>query len=160
MRADLKIEEKEDDKKAREARESGLTGLLERMRAVLGDRVKEVRFSDRLTDSPCCLVLAGAGPHGYVERLLREAGRDVPKSERILELNPRHAILRNLETLVERADPQLSEWIRAPLRSGGARRGGAARGPGGVLAADDCAAQQGDGDGDDAIAAREHSGRW
>jgi molecular chaperone HtpG len=53
----------------------------------------------------------GAGAHGYVERLLREAGRDVPKSERVLELNPRHAVVRNLETAIERSDPQASEWI-------------------------------------------------
>jgi molecular chaperone HtpG len=111
MRADLKIEEKEEDKKAREVVASALQGLLGRARAVLGDRVKEVRFTDRLTDSPCCLVIAGAGAHGYVERLLREAGREVPKSDRILELNPSHPVLRNLETLVERADPQVSDWI-------------------------------------------------
>jgi molecular chaperone HtpG len=111
MRADLKLEEKEEDKKAREVVASALQGLLGRARAVLGDRVKEVRFSDRLTDSPCCLVISGAGPHGYVERLLREAGREVPKSDRILELNPSHPVLRNLETLVERADPQVSDWI-------------------------------------------------
>ena len=111
MRADLKIEEKEEDKKAREVVESAMKGVLERARAVLGGKVKEVRFSDRLTDSPCCLVIAGQGSHAYVQRLLREAGRDAPKSERILELNPRHAVLRNLETLVERGDPQVSEWL-------------------------------------------------
>jgi molecular chaperone HtpG len=111
MRADLKIEEKEEDKKAREVVEGALKGLLERARAVLGGKVKEVRFSDRLTDSACCLVIAGQGPHAYVQRLMREAGRDVPKSERILELNPRHAVLRNLETLIERGDPQVSEWL-------------------------------------------------
>jgi molecular chaperone HtpG len=111
MRADLKIAETEEDKKARAVVESAVKGVLAQARAVLGGRVKEVRFSDRLTDSPCCLVIAGEGPHGYVERLLREAGQDVPKSERILELNPRHAVLRNLETLVETADPRVSEWL-------------------------------------------------
>jgi molecular chaperone HtpG len=111
MRADLKIEEKEEDKKAREVVEGALGSVLSRARAVLGAKVKEVRFSDRLTDSPCCLVIAGQGAHTYVERLLREAGRDVPKSERILELNPRHVVLRNLEILVERGDPQVSEWL-------------------------------------------------
>ncbi|HXN32204.1 MAG TPA: molecular chaperone HtpG [Polyangiaceae bacterium] len=111
MGADLKIEEKEEDKKARAVVESTLKGLLEQARAVLGDRVKEVRFSDRLTDSPCCLVIAGEGTHGYVERLLREAGREVPKTDRILEVNPHHAVVRNLETLVERADPRVSEWL-------------------------------------------------
>jgi molecular chaperone HtpG len=111
MRADLKIEEKEEDKKAREVVESAMKGILERARAVLGDKVKEVRFSDRLTDSPCCLVIAGQGSHAYVQRLLREAGRDVPKSERILELNPHHQVLRNLELLAERGDAQVADWL-------------------------------------------------
>jgi molecular chaperone HtpG len=91
-----------------------LRPLFERFRAVLGDRVTEVRASDRLTDSPCCLVLASAGPHGYVERLLREAGRDLPKSARILELNPEHAIVRSLKSLLDRgdADPaRIADWI-------------------------------------------------
>jgi molecular chaperone HtpG len=111
MRADLKIEEKEEDKKAREVVESAMKGVLEKAREVLGKKVKEVRFSDRLTDSPCCLVIAGQGAHGYVQRLLREAGREVPESERILELNPRHAVVRNLEGLVEKNDAQVGEWI-------------------------------------------------
>jgi molecular chaperone HtpG len=111
MRADLKIVEKEGDQKAREVAASALKGLLDRARAVLGGRVREVRFSDRLTDSPCCLVISGDGPHAYVQRLLREAGRDVPKTERIFELNPRHEVLRNLETLVERGDAQVTDWL-------------------------------------------------
>lgn len=114
MRADLKIDSTEDEKKARQVETEALRPLFERIRAVLGDRVTEVRASDRLTDSPCCLVLASAGPHGYVERLLREAGRDLPKSSRILELNPDHAIVRSLKTLVDRgdADPaRVADWI-------------------------------------------------
>ncbi len=117
MRADLKIEATEEDKTARKAETQALQPILDRMRTVLGDRVTEVRPSDRLTDSPCCLVLASGGPHGYVERLLREAGRDVPKSSRILEVNPEHPIVRNLKSLVERgdqkdaSDPRIADWI-------------------------------------------------
>jgi molecular chaperone HtpG len=114
MRADLKIETTEDDKTARKAETQALGSLFERIRAVLGDRVSEVRPSDRLTDSPCCLVLSSAGPHGYIERLLREAGRDVPKASRILEVNSEHPIVRNLKALVDRggeADPRVADWI-------------------------------------------------
>jgi molecular chaperone HtpG len=114
MRADLKIEATEEDKTARQAETAALQPFFERVRAVLGDRVTAVRPSDRLTDSPCCLVLASAGPHGYVERLLREAGRDVPKSSRILEVNPEHPIVRNLKALVDRGeltDPRIADWI-------------------------------------------------
>jgi molecular chaperone HtpG len=114
MRADLKIETTEDDKTARKAETQALGSLFERIRAVLGDRVSEVRPSDRLIDSPCCLVLSSAGPHGYIERLLREAGRDVPKASRILEVNSEHPIVRNLKALVDRggeADPRVADWI-------------------------------------------------
>jgi molecular chaperone HtpG len=117
MRADLKIEAKEEDKQARAAEAETLRPLLDRIRAVLGTRVSEVRTTDRLTDSPCCLVLAGAGPHGYVERLLREAGRDVPASKRILEVNPGHAVVQNLSAWVAgagydaAADARISDWI-------------------------------------------------
>ncbi len=114
MRADLKIEATEEDKTARQAETRALQPFFERVRAVLGDRVTAVRPSDRLTDSPCCLVLASAGPHGYVERLLREAGRDVPKSSRILEVNAEHPIVRNLKALVDRgdpSDPRVADWI-------------------------------------------------
>jgi molecular chaperone HtpG len=114
MRADLKIDATDEEKKARQAESEALRPLFERFRAVLGDRVTEVRTSDRLTDSPCCLVLASAGPHGYVERLLREAGRDLPKSSRILELNPEHGIVRSLKAQLERgdADPaRVADWI-------------------------------------------------
>jgi molecular chaperone HtpG len=111
MRADLKLEPNEEEKKTRAVEAETLRPLLERVRAVLGGRVKEVRPSDRLTDSPCCLVLAGPGPHGYVERLLREAGREVPKSVRILEVNPTHPVVTNLKLLVDRGDARVGDWI-------------------------------------------------
>ncbi|MGD0674974.1 MAG: molecular chaperone HtpG [Polyangiaceae bacterium] len=111
MRADLKIDAKEDEKKQNEAEAEVLRPLITRFREVLGDRVTDVRPSDRLTDSPCCLVLSSRGPNGFVERLLREAGREVPKSQRILELNPKHPIIQNLRVLVMQGDARVNEWI-------------------------------------------------
>jgi molecular chaperone HtpG len=116
MRADLKIEANAEEKKERDAEAGALKPLLDRVRTTLGDRVTEVRASDRLTDSPCCLVLAGAGPHGYVERLLREAGHDVPQSKRIFEVNAAHAVIRNLATHLAsdrtpEDDARIGEWI-------------------------------------------------
>jgi len=112
MRADLKLGDGDEAKTKAEG--EILRPLFDRIRAVLGARVTEVRASDRLTDSPSCLVLSGAGPHGYVERLLREAGRDVPKTARIFELNPDHAIVHGLQALVAKGDaeaPRAAEWI-------------------------------------------------
>lgn len=110
MRADLRMDPQGEPKEPEGVREA-LDPLLKRFRTVLGSRVREVRCSDRLTDSPCCLVLAGAGPHGYVERLLREAGHDVPRAERILELNPEHAAVKNLAALAGGADDRVDDWI-------------------------------------------------
>jgi molecular chaperone HtpG len=112
MRADLKLGDGDEAKKKAEG--EVMRGLIDRVRQVLGDRVTEVRASDRLTDSPSCLVLSGAGPHGYVERLLREAGRDVPKTSRIFELNLEHPIMRTLQSLVDKGDaeaPRVAEWV-------------------------------------------------
>ena len=109
MRADLKTATKEDDEPKAEA--TALDPLFAKVREVLGARVSEVRPSHRMTDSPCCLVLANAGPHGYVERLLREAGRDVPKSARIFEVNPDHPLIQKMKTLAGQSDPRLAEWI-------------------------------------------------
>jgi molecular chaperone HtpG len=64
-----------------------------------------------MTDSAVCLVLGKGGPHGYVERLLREAGRDVPRAARIFEVNPDHPVTRNLKTLVDQGDARVGDWI-------------------------------------------------
>ena len=51
-------------------------------------RVKEVRESKRLTDSPCCLVNAEGGMSTQMQRLLKMANKDFPETARILEINP------------------------------------------------------------------------
>jgi molecular chaperone HtpG len=56
-------------------------------------------------------VLPAGGPHGYVERLLREAGRDVPRSGRILEVNADHAVIQRLNALLQGGDPRVDDWI-------------------------------------------------
>lgn len=113
MQADLPIARTEEEKKAREERTRTLEPLLQRMTEALGERVREVRLSDRLTDSPCCLVLPEGAHHAYVERLLREHGREVPHVKRILEVNGRHPLIEHLRGLVERGeDPaRVSDWI-------------------------------------------------
>ena len=104
MRADLKLDETPEQKKEREEQGRTLAPLLDRMRTALKDRVEEVKLSDRLTDSPCCLVRGARGPHAFIERVLRERGHAAPKAKRILEVNGGHALVKHLEHLVEK-DP-------------------------------------------------------
>jgi molecular chaperone HtpG len=110
MRAELPLDETPEHKKEKEDATEKLGPLLERVKSVLGDKVTDVRVSDRLTDSPCCLVLSGAGPHAYVDRLLRERGRDVPKAKRLLEVNASHPIVEALAAQVK--DDANAERVR------------------------------------------------
>ena len=100
MRADLKLEESEEAKKSREETGKALAPLLARIKDALGDRVSDVRLSDRLTDSPCCIVRTEHGRHAFVERLLRERGQALAPAKRILEVNGGHPLVRQLEQLV------------------------------------------------------------
>jgi molecular chaperone HtpG len=113
MRADLKLEETAEHKKEKEETTAKLGPLFEKMKGVLKSSVEDVRVSDRLTESPCCLVLAGAGPHAYVDRLLRERGKELPKAKRVLEINPSHPVIEALRALVEKEPnaERVNDWI-------------------------------------------------
>ena len=77
-------------------------GLLKRIKDALGERVTEVRISDRLTDSAACLVL---GEHDLTEqmrRMLAAAGQKVPEVRPLLEVNVGHPLVKYLEA---RSDP-------------------------------------------------------
>ena len=78
------------------ARESGFNRVLELFRTALGARVREVRESKRLTDSPCCLVSAEGGMSTQMQRLLKMANKDFTESTRILEINPAAPLVRRL----------------------------------------------------------------
>ncbi len=92
------------------ARESGFTRVLDLFRAALGHRVKEVRESKRLTDSPCCLVNAEGGPSTQMQRLLKMANKEFPEASRILEVNPSAPIIRRLCNLT--ANPDHDAFIK------------------------------------------------
>jgi molecular chaperone HtpG len=95
----LDVPESEEEKKAKEEKQGELKDLLSRMQSTLGEHVKEVRVTSRLTDSPACLV---SDPHGispHHERMLRAYGHEVPPQKRILEINPDHPVVVEMERL-------------------------------------------------------------
>lgn len=112
MRADIDLGETPEEKKTREEQGDKLGALLSRMKELLSDRVTEVRLSSRLTDSAACLVVPEGGLHAHMERLLRSHERNMPGSKRILEINPSHPIIANMQALVERdpASARVAEW--------------------------------------------------
>jgi molecular chaperone HtpG len=107
-KGDLHVGSEEDRKKSEEARKESeeiLKDLLTALRARLQDDVKDVRLSNRLTESPACLVGEPGDLSPQMQELLRRAGQDVPKVKRILELNPTHPIVTKLRDL-HGADPK------------------------------------------------------
>jgi molecular chaperone HtpG len=91
----------------------GLDPLVEKAKTILGDRVKEVRPSKRLTHSASCLVDAEGGMGRNMERILKLAGRDVHARPRILEINPGHPFVRATAQLACNApdDERLGTYV-------------------------------------------------
>jgi molecular chaperone HtpG len=89
------------EKEDREQREREHRELLERLETELSDHVSSVRLSNRLVDSAAVLVAEEGAPGPYMERMMRQAGRDLPARKRILELNPEHPVLERLKGLHE-----------------------------------------------------------
>ena len=76
------------------------SALVDFMKEELKEQVVDVKFSARLTESPCCLVTEGNSLSPHLERLFRAMHQDIPKSRRILELNPTHPLVDTMSGLV------------------------------------------------------------
>ncbi|MRG95282.1 molecular chaperone HtpG [Polyangium spumosum] len=92
------------DEKADELAGEQIKSAVSAVKSTLGDRVKDVRASRRLTDSASCLVAAEGDLGVNMERIMRMMGEDAPQAKRILELNPESPIVKNLSALAEK-DP-------------------------------------------------------
>ncbi len=114
-RGDLELESA-DEKKEIEAKQEEAKkqyqGLLDLIKEKLADKVKEVRFSSRLTESACCLVADEYGMGANMERILKSMRQDVPESKRVLELNPDHPILQVMGGMftADAANPRLADY--------------------------------------------------
>ncbi len=89
--------------------EGAIGSLIAAFKLTLGEAVKDVRVSDRLTDSACCLVADEHDMDLHLERLMRQHGQTVKKAPRILELNPRHSMIKRLTQVAER--PQGADQV-------------------------------------------------
>ena len=70
--------------------------LIDRIKEALGERVNEVRVTHRLTGSPACLVADEHGMSAHLERILKEAGQEMPNTAPHLEINPTHPLVGRL----------------------------------------------------------------
>lgn len=98
----------EDSKKAQEEAEKQVEGLTERVKTVLGDKVVEVKFTHRLTDSPACIVADGSGMTTQMIKLMQAAGQPVPEAQYHFELNPEHSLVKMLAD--EQDEERFGQW--------------------------------------------------
>jgi molecular chaperone HtpG len=101
---DLGNLEDEIEKEEREKETGAYQELTEKMKAVLGEQVKDVRITLRLTESPACLVADTHDMGGNLERLLKSAGQKVQHTKPILEINPHHPMVQRLKIEVDNFD--------------------------------------------------------
>jgi molecular chaperone HtpG len=94
---DLGDLEDKDEKESTEKQAEAHKDLLQRMKDVLGDSVKEIRISQRLTDSPACLVVEEHDMSANLARVLKSVGQDAPQTKPIMEINATHPLVERLE---------------------------------------------------------------
>ena len=104
---DLGEVETEEDKKHKEEAAEEHKDLLERIKTALTDRVQEVRVTNRLTDSPACLVTGDFDMGAQMKKIMEAAGQKVPDSKPIFEINVDHPLVQRLES--EKGDERFNE---------------------------------------------------
>lgn len=102
--------------------EKTLEPLINHIKKVLNERVKDVLITNRLTDSPACIVADEQDMGLEMQRILQAAGQQVPVSKPIFEINPEHALIKRLHDIQD--DSQFEEWVtmlfeQAVLAEGG-----------------------------------------
>jgi len=95
--------EKELEKKAKSSEK-----LIKRMKKALDEKVEDVRVTNRLTDSPACIVISEQDMAMHMQRILKEAGHAMPSSRPVLEINPDHPLVKKLN--VEKSKKKFDDW--------------------------------------------------
>ena len=109
----------EDEKKAAEVAAETNKPLLDRLKASLKDRAKDVRISTRLVDSPACIVVEEGDMSGHLARLMKQAGQSAPSSLPTLEINVEHALVKKLDSSLHFDDLANVLFDQAVLAEGG-----------------------------------------
>ena len=104
---DLGKLEDEAEKKEKESAADEYKDLLKKIQDALGEKVKEVRVTHRLTDSPSCLVADDHDMSAHMSRILKAAGQNAPGTKPILEINPKHPLVQKLKY----EDAKFADWV-------------------------------------------------
>jgi len=107
-KGELDLDKDEESVKELEKKAKSSAALIKRMKESLADKVEDVRVTNRLTDSPACIVLNEQDMAMHMQRILKEAGHAMPSSKPILEINPDHPIVKKLDG--EKSKEKFADW--------------------------------------------------
>jgi molecular chaperone HtpG len=110
----------EDKKQAEQVREAA-KDMIDRLKKALGDRVQDVRVTTRLTDSPACIVLNEHEMALHMQRLMKQAGHDMPVGKPVLEINPQHSLVVKMQA---ESDSEFESWALLLLEQAVLAEGG------------------------------------
>lgn len=110
LELDSEEEKKQKEEEIKAASEK-LKPLTEKIQKILDEDVKEVKVTDRLVDSPVCLVSGAYDPSARMERMLESMGQKMPKSKRILEINPKHPVFAKMQGQTEETQASWAEIL-------------------------------------------------
>ncbi|MFB0937090.1 MAG: molecular chaperone HtpG [Propionivibrio sp.] len=123
-----KLEDEAEKKEAEQAADE-YKELLEKIKTALGERIKDVRVTHRLTDSPSCIVADEHDMGGNLARILKAAGQKAPEMKPILEINPKHPAVQRLKYEETRFD----DWANLLLEQATLAEGGTLEDPAGFV---------------------------
>ncbi len=123
-----KLEDEAEKKEAEQAADE-YKELLEKIKASLGEKIKDVRVTHRLTDSPSCIVADEHDMGGNLARILKAAGQKAPEMKPILEINPKHPAVQRLKYEETRFD----DWANLLLEQATLAEGGTLDDPAGFV---------------------------
>ncbi len=98
----------EETKAEQEKLEQEFSSVVTRIKEALGDKVKEVKLSQRLTDSPACIVTDEQDMSSQMIKLMQSVGQEVPESKPIFEINAEHSLIKHVSD--EQDDEQFKQW--------------------------------------------------
>ena len=123
-----KLEDEAEKKEAEQAADE-CKELLEKIKTALGEKIKEVRITHRLTDSPSCIVADEHDMGGNLARILKAAGQKAPEMKPILEINPKHPAVMRLKY----EDTRFDDWANLLLEQATLAEGGTLEDPAGFV---------------------------
>ncbi|KQN68884.1 MULTISPECIES: molecular chaperone HtpG [Rahnella] len=112
-KADDTLDKLADESEEQKEAEKALEPFVERVKTLLGERVKEVRLTHRLTDTPAIVTTGADEMTTQMAKLFAAAGQEAPEVKYIFELNPEHALVKRASDVAD--EDQFSEWIELLL---------------------------------------------